>query len=121
MQLLCGLGWWIAMTIALAVVIVRDTNDRPVLQALVIGGFAQILVASLAYLGPVLRGGGHRRLAAGFAVTRSWPSLVAGNAAAVAALAEHRAAMAIALSLWLADVAGRAVALVASRKDPSDV
>lgn len=120
-QLLCGLGWWIAMTIALAVVIVRDTNDRPVLQALVIGGFAQILVASLAYLGPVLRGGGHRRLAAGFAVTRSWPSLVAGNAAAVAALAEHRAAMAIALSLWLADVAGRAVALVASRKDPSDV
>ncbi|HRD99682.1 MAG TPA: hypothetical protein PLV68_00185, partial [Ilumatobacteraceae bacterium] len=56
------------------------------LQALVIGGFAQILVASLAYLGPVLRGGGHRRLSAGFAITRSWTSLAAGNAAALAAL-----------------------------------
>src|SRR5690606_26156260 len=52
-QLLAGLGWWTAMTVALAVA--RDTSERAILQALVIGGFAQILIASLAYLGPVLR------------------------------------------------------------------
>lgn len=55
-----------------------------------IGGYAQILVASLAYLGPVLRGGGHRRLTEGFAITGSWPSLAAGNIAAVGALLDAR-------------------------------
>ena len=90
MQLAAGLAWWAAMTVALAVATIRETDDRAILQALVIGGFAQILVASLAYLGPVLRGGGHRRLTAGFAITRSWVSLAAGNAAALAALARAR-------------------------------
>ena len=111
-QLAAGLGWWVAMTVALAVATVRATDDRLLLQALVIGGFAQILVASLAYLGPVLRGGGHRRLTAGFAITRSWVSLAAGNAAAVVALTGHRRALAAVLVLWLADIAVRAVRLL---------
>lgn len=106
-QLLAGLGWWAAMTLALAVATVRDTDDGAILQALVIGGFAQILVASLAYLGPVLRGGGHRRLAAGFAATRSWTSAVAGNAAAIAALVGHDPTLAVALAIWLIDLARR--------------
>ena len=46
-------------------------------SALVLGGYVQILVASLAYLAPVLRGGGHVRLSAGFATTRSWLALTA--------------------------------------------
>ncbi len=107
-QLLSGVAWWAAMAVALAVANVRQTNDRQMLQALVIGGFAQILTASLAYLGPVLRGGGHRRLTAGFALTRSWLSLVVGNAAGLAALAGHQRILAATVTVWLADTAVRA-------------
>ena len=117
-QLVAGIAWWMAMTGALAVTSHRETDDRAVLQALVIGGFAQILVASLAYLGPVLRGGGHRRLSAGFAITRSWTSLAAGNAAALAALTGSGRALAFALAVWLADIAIRAGRLmVPTRRD----
>jgi nitrite reductase (NO-forming) len=112
-QLLAGVGWWAAMTVALAVAAIRGTGDRAILQALVIGGLAQILVASLAYLGPVLRGGGHRRLTAGFTITRSWVSLAAANAAALAALVGHRPTLAAALAVWLADVVIRAARLLA--------
>ncbi|MAT04014.1 MAG: hypothetical protein CL424_03100 [Acidimicrobiaceae bacterium] len=107
-QLAAGLGWWVAMTVVLAVSNIRWIDDRAILQALVIGGFAQILVASLAYLGPVLRGGGHRRLTTGFVITRSWVSLAAGNAAALAALVGHGPTLAAALVVWLVDVALRA-------------
>ena len=117
LQLAAGLGWWAVMTVALAVATIRSTDDRALLQALVIGGFAQILVASLAYLGPVLRGGGHQRLTAGFAITRSSVSLVAGNAAALAALAGHAATLAVALGVWLADIAIRAGRLLAPTKE----
>jgi hypothetical protein len=116
-QLVAGVGWWAAMTVALAVATIRATGDRAILQALVIGGLAQILVASLAYLGPVLRGGGHRRLTAGFAITRSWVSLAAANAAALAALVGHRPTLAAALTVWLADLVIRAARLVATMGD----
>ena len=107
-QLAAGVAWWAAMTIALALATIRETNDRPILHALVIGGFGQILVASLAYLGPVLRGGGHRRLTAGFAITRSWVSLAAGNFAAIAALVGHGPTLAVVVAIWLADITTRA-------------
>jgi hypothetical protein len=111
-QLVAGLAWWVAMTGALAVMSLRGTHDRSVLQALVIGGFAQILVASLAYLGPVLRGGGHRRLSAGFAITRSWTSVAAGNTAALAALVGADRVLAVAVTVWFVDVAIRTGRLV---------
>jgi hypothetical protein len=103
------------MTVALALAGLRGTDDGPILRALVIGGFAQILVASLAYLGPVLRGGGHQRLTAGFAVTRSWVSLAAGNAAAGAALAGVGPILAVILAVWLVDIVVRAGRLLAGR------
>lgn len=112
-QLVAGLGWWAAMAVGLAVVHLRGADDRVVLQALVIGGFGQILVASLGYLGPVLRGGGHKRLTAGFALTRSWLSLAAGNVAAVTLLAGWRTVTAIVMAVWAIDVAIRAAILVA--------
>jgi nitrite reductase (NO-forming) len=110
-QLLSGLAWWAVMTLALAIAAVRGTDDTTLLRTLVIGGFAQILVASLAYLGPVLRGGGHQRLTAGFALTRSWVSLVAGNVAAVAALGGWGVLLGIAVIVWAADLAIRAAQL----------
>jgi nitrite reductase (NO-forming) len=111
-QLLAGLAWWAAMTVALAVVTLRGGEDRAILQALVIGGFAQILAASLAYLGPVLRGGGHERLAGGFTVSRSWLALIAGNVAAVGALAGDGTILTVALLVWLTDTALRTARLL---------
>lgn len=116
-QLLAGIGWWAAMSVALAVAALTESRDTVILRALVIGGLAQILVASLAYLGPMLRGGGHRLLTAGFTTTRSWVSVAAGNVAAVAALIERRTILAVALAVWLADIVVRATILITKRSN----
>ena len=116
-QLLAGVAWWAAMTLALAVTTIRGTADRAILQALVIGGLAQILVASLAYLGPVLRGGGHQSLTAGFVITRSWLSPAAGNVAGLAALVGHRPTLAAALAIWLVDITTRGGRLLTTTVD----
>jgi hypothetical protein len=117
-QLALGGIWWITIV---GVAAVRAAIDVPVLPeraliALVVGGYAQILVASLAYLGPVLRGGGHVKLSAGFALTRSRVSLVAGNLAALAwVLGTDRLAI-VGVAVLAADVAGRAIRLGYSGK-----
>jgi hypothetical protein len=79
---------------------------------LVVGGFGQVVAGALAYLGPVLRGGGHERLAEGFRRTRSWPGLVAGNVAAVAAALGAGPVLRIAVVAWAADLGVRGVLLV---------
>ena len=114
-QLAAGVAWWIATTVGLAVVVGTGGDDRPVLRSLVIGGFGQILASSLAYLGPVLRGGGHQQLAAGFAITRSWLSLIAGNLAALGALLTQPSMLAVGLLVWFADMIVRAVRLIDTR------
>jgi hypothetical protein len=120
LQLGAGWAWWVATTVLLAVSVGRDqTQHGPILRALVIGGFAQILLASLAYLGPVLRGGGHERLSAGFALTRSWPGLVAANLAAAGALASLTPVMAAGLAVWAGDTAGRVLRF--ARQDHPDL
>ncbi|MGE0304861.1 MAG: hypothetical protein AB7Q27_03780 [Acidimicrobiia bacterium] len=116
LQLMSGIAWWVAMTVALALASLRATDDHAILQAVVIGGFVQILVASLAYFGPVLRGGGHQRLTAGFAITRSWVSLIAGNTAALAALVGGGPVLAAVLAVWLTDILIRAGRLLAGRR-----
>jgi hypothetical protein len=68
--------------------------------ALVIGAYVRLIVATLSYLGPVPKGGGHERLARSCRRTRSWVGPVAGNLAAVAACAGlaptvHAAAVAV--------------------------
>lgn len=119
-QLGAGLAWWLASTVLLAVTSVTEVVAQArVISALVVGGFAQILVASVAYLGPVLRADGHRHLSAGFAVTRSWTSLVAANVAATGALAGSRLLLVAGLAVWLVDLATRAFLLV-TRRPPQD-
>jgi len=114
LQLVAGIAWWVVATLLLARAWSSGggPDEAAVLRALAIGGYAQILVASLAYFGPVLRGGGHERLSAGFATTRSWPGLVAGNAAAGALLAGADGLAVVALVAWAIDTAWRAVRLV---------
>ncbi|MEZ5269416.1 MAG: hypothetical protein R2789_12940 [Microthrixaceae bacterium] len=116
-QLLAGLAWWILCVVWLAADSVPSREslgglDRSTsLRVLAIGGFAQILVASLAYLAPVIRGGGHSRLTAGFAITRSWIGLAAANVAAVAVAAGWSVVAGAAIVLWLIDTIVRALRL----------
>lgn len=114
-QLGAGMAWWAAASVVLAVAVLDDGSERPALMALVIGGFGQILVSSLAYLGPVLRGGGHEQLTAGFAITRSWVSLVAGNVAGLGAILDVAWLLRVALLVWVVDIAVRAVVLMTRR------
>ena len=115
----CGALWWAGAVVATAADVGSGQRlawgDRWVV-VLAVGGFAQILWGSLAYLLPMLRGGGPQSLSDGFATTRSWPGLVAVNAAAavVAAGLPHWL-MVVLVAAWVADSAWRA-ARVGTRK-----
>jgi nitrite reductase (NO-forming) len=116
LQLGAGIAWWAGATLALAWQTAHHhaVFTQPVLGALVVGGYAQILAAALAYLGPVLRGGGHERLSAGFHTTRSWFGLLAANVAAVAMAVGAHTVVVVAVGAWLLDTAAR-VTLLATR------
>jgi hypothetical protein len=111
--------WWLG-AVALAAqhaAVGHSPFSGAVVPALVIGGYVQLIVAALSYLGPVLVGGGHERLAASFRLTRSPVGFVAGNVAAVAACASApRALYAVALGVWTVDGAARAVLLARTRR-----
>lgn len=115
-QLATGGAWWIVATVLLAVVVLRGGEERPVLVAMIVGGFGQILIASLAYLGPVVRAGRPEELTAGFARTRSWLSLAALNLAAAASLARWWPVVALAIAVVGLDGVIRAVALLATTR-----
>jgi nitrite reductase (NO-forming) len=113
LQLGTGYVWWVGTVMVAAGRAAAGDGvlSETAVVALVLGGYAPILVASLAYLAPVVRGGGHVRLTAGFAATRSWVSLVAGNVAAGAWVMGHATTAAVATVVLAADVAGRAAVL----------
>ncbi len=116
-QLGSGIAWWVVTTVILSVSVLADHTDQDrILWAMVVGGFAQILMASLAYLAPVLRGGGHQQLSAGFRITRSWVAVVAANIAAVAALSGRSTLLAIGLAAWVADTFFRVARLMGARQ-----
>lgn len=113
-QLAAGLLWWLGCCVALAVRTAQGFDpSTDLVLGLVIGGYGQILAGSLAYLGPVLRGGGHQRLGAGFTLTRAWPGLVAANVAAVGAVGGWAPVMATGIVVWIADAAVRTALLIA--------
>src|SRR5699024_3315354 len=85
-----GGAWWV---IAVTATAIRSLDGHlPLtgrwLVVLLVGGYAQILWASLAYILPMLRGGGHEMLSRGFATTRSWITLIGLQMATVAAIAD---------------------------------
>jgi nitrite reductase (NO-forming) len=110
-QLGFGLVWWAATVavIAARALAGEPLFPAPVLFGLVLGGYAQVLAGSLAYLGPVLRGGGHERLSTGFAVTGSWPAVVAGNVAAASAVVGWSAPATAAIACWVTDLVIREI------------
>lgn len=108
-----GVLWWAGTTTALAVTAARGrTPSTELLLALVVGGYAQILAGSLAYLAPVLRGGGHVRLTAGFRLTRSPLALAAANVAAFGMLTGIPVVTTVGLAIWLVDTAVRTALLI---------
>jgi nitrite reductase (NO-forming) len=99
LALWAGAAWWAVGVFATAYEVVRD-EALPFagrwLLVVVVGGYAQIVWGALAYLLPMLRGGGHHKLSEGFAVTRSWLGLAAVNLAALAlVVGQPRAAAAV--------------------------
>ncbi len=111
LALWAGGCWW-------AVAVAATAADAASAHRLVFGGrwvlvvvlgYAQILWGSLAYLLPMLRGGGPDRLSAGFASTRSWLGLAAANtAAASVALSLPTEVTTVAVAVWVLDSAWRA-------------
>lgn len=112
LQIASGIFWWAALSGALAIVTIVGADDRVVLEALIVGGFAQILIGSLAYLGPVLLGGGHENLTKGFLITRSYLSLLLGNLAGIAIVLNQHYLGLILLVAWLLDVFIRGLLLI---------
>lgn len=115
----CGLLWWVVCTGLLAaeaadVAVVHSD----VVPALVVGAYAQILVASLAYLAPVVRAGGHERLGAGFRLMKSWPGVLAANLAAALLLCSRPRAAWVVLVLWALDTGVRGVLLLRPQSNP---
>lgn len=105
-----GVLWWIGAVVATARTVAVDgvLFDRRGLAVLVVAGYAQILWGSLAYLLPMLRGGGHERLSDGFAATRSWLGLGAVNLAGVAFAVSLSWLATGAVVVWVLDSAARA-------------
>jgi nitrite reductase (NO-forming) len=114
LQLGAGVAWWVGASIVAAwraghgAVAFTPT----VVGVLVVGGFAQVLGAAVAYLGPVLRAGGHEQLTAGFRTTRSWLALGAANAAAIALMFGASGVAVAAVFVWVIDLSARVARLV---------
>lgn len=102
--------WWIVALLGTAVDLLagRGPFAGRWLLVLVVAGYVQILWGSLAYLLPVLRGGGHVMLGEGFAATRSWVGLVAVNVLGVALVGRWGPVAAVAALVWVLDAAARA-------------
>jgi hypothetical protein len=118
LQSFAAIAWWIGAVVLAThhAAVSRSPFSGAVVPALVVGGYVQLIVASLSYLGPVLVGGGHERLAASFRLTRSWVGLIAGNVAAIAAcVTTTRAVYVVAVAIWAADAGIRGALLIAAR------
>jgi nitrite reductase (NO-forming) len=110
--------WWAIAVAATAVDVAsgRGAFAGRWLTVLVIAGYGQILWGSLAYLLPMLRGGGHERLAEGFATTRSWLGLAAANAAGLSAAGSlPMPVTAAAVGVWVLDSGWRAARVGTTR------
>ena len=122
LALWAGAGWW-AAAVSVSAAEAWSGDGAALagrwLLVLVVAGYLQVMWGSLAYLLPMLRGGGHERLGQGFATTRSWVGLGAANVAGLAlAVAAPRVAAA-AMAVWFVDAAGRAAAIWWTGRGPN--
>ncbi|HTO01254.1 MAG TPA: hypothetical protein VL068_11325, partial [Microthrixaceae bacterium] len=100
-QLGSGFVWWIIAVVLLgANALFDEPSLNSGLRVLVVGGYAQILFASLAYFAPVILAG-KRKPGDGLRITRSWVAVVAANVAAVGALIGQNAVLTVGIIVWL--------------------
>lgn len=119
-QLLAGIAWWAVGVVLLGLDLLHGAPPSlRAVEVLAVAAYGQILAASLAYLGPVLRGGGHRFLGQGFTLTRSWVGLVAANLAGIAALAGSSRLLGVVVLAWIADLVWRAARLLLGPDSPT--
>jgi nitrite reductase (NO-forming) len=108
-----GVVWW-AVAVAATAVEAASAPDGLLagrwLGVLLVAGYGQIVWGSLAYLVPMLRGGGPRHLGSGFATTRSWVAVALLDLAGLGlALGAPAGAVAAAVVVVVADTAVRLV------------
>ncbi|MEZ5322267.1 MAG: hypothetical protein R2698_09375 [Microthrixaceae bacterium] len=117
-----GCAWWCTALVATAVDTAagRTAFGGRWLLVLAISAYGQIVWGSLAYLLPMLRGGGHERLSEGFATTRSWPGLLAANVAGFAMAGSYMPVAAAAIAVWVLDGAARAIRVGTTRAPRPD-
>ncbi|MGB3411802.1 MAG: hypothetical protein WBA45_11440 [Microthrixaceae bacterium] len=106
-QLTAGFAWWVAAVVLLGTnALFEAPSLNSGLRVLVVGGYAQILFASLAYFAPVILAG-KRKPGDGLRITRSWVAVVAANVAAVGALLGQNLVLTAGIVVWLAEAAFR--------------
>ncbi len=111
--------WWATAVLATAA---DSAGDQLILGGrwllvLAVAGYGQIVWGSLAYLLPMLRGGGPKRLAEGFTTTRSWLGFAAVNVAGGTLAVGQPRAGAAAVAVWVIDGAVRAFRVGTTRHD----
>ncbi len=120
-HLAAGVLWWAGCVVAMAVNAFRDRPiPETVLLVLIIGGFAQILIGSLAYFAPVLRGGGQKGLSNGFRTTRSLLGFIAANVAVVGLAIRSGWLIALGLGVWYFDGVARIAILALGDPNKDD-
>lgn len=118
-SVMAGMAWWLIGVVGLGLALgAGDPPPARLVVVLIVGGYGQILAGSLAYLGPVVRGGGQERLTAGFASTRAPISVVTANVAVVGIVAEQATVVAAGVTVWLIELSVRALLL--GRSGPAD-
>jgi nitrite reductase (NO-forming) len=116
-----GAAWWAGAVAVTGGRVAAESSTSPFgdrwLAVLVVAGYGQILWGSLAYLLPMLRGGGPEALARGFTTTRSWAGLVAVNLAGAGFASGSGAVAAIAAAVLVADGTWRVGRLALDGRD----
>lgn len=120
-----GSAWWAVGVVATAVEAARDDGGVVLggrwLLVIVVAGYLQVLWGSLAYLLPMLRGGGPQRLSQGFATTRSWLGLAMANGAGLAlAVGAPAWVPATLVAVWVLDSLWRAARIGTQRAERPD-
>ncbi len=110
-QMATGFLWWIVALVLLGVTaLTGGPSINMVLVLMVLGGYAQIVSASLNYFAPVITAG-KRKPGEGLRLTRSWVSFGAGNIAAIGVITRVRELAAAAVAVWLCELAYRLIIL----------
>jgi nitrite reductase (NO-forming) len=111
-QLLTALGWWVVAAGWAAIWSLDVVAADRLWLLLGVGAYTQLVVASLAYLAPILRGRDHRAQPLAFRITRSWVSVIAGNVVAGAIVLGTWSVVVAGVTVWALDLVVRAVVLV---------